>query len=269
MGKTITYYLIDDDADGRIKCTYSNWTGIVLKLPRQLIKDSDDRAELNHSGVYMLVGKDNHIYVGQAIYKNDGSGVLKRLKQHLDDSKKDFFSVALVITTTDNSLGATEISYLENALYNTLKTAGICTISNSVEPTIGNISEEKQSEMQDFLNTAKLMCETLGYFVFSKPKDLVAISDDDMLYFKNAMCKRVEDGFLVLKGSEVAKTYKDYTSKGVKKAIENAKVDDNGILLEDMFFNSSSYAAAFITGKNENGLISWKNKSGITLKELI
>ncbi|WP_239803287.1 hypothetical protein [Campylobacter sp. RM12651] len=79
MGKTITYYLIDD-ADGRIKCTYSNWTGVVLKLPRQLIKDSDDRAELNHSGVYMLVGKDNLIYVGQAIYKNDGSRVLKRLK---------------------------------------------------------------------------------------------------------------------------------------------------------------------------------------------
>lgn len=69
MRKSITYYLIDDDADGRIKCTYSNWTGIVLKLPRQLIKDSDDRAELNHSGVYMLVGKDNHIYIGQAIYK--------------------------------------------------------------------------------------------------------------------------------------------------------------------------------------------------------
>lgn len=105
--------------------------------------------------------------------------------------------------------------------------------------------------------------------VFSKPKDVVAISNDDMLYFKNAICKRVENGFFVLKGSEVAKTYKDYTSKGVKKAIENAKVDDNGILLEDMFFNSSFYAAAFITGKNENGLISWKNKSGIPLKELI
>lgn len=71
----------------------SYWTGIVLKLPRQLIKDSDDRAELNHSGVYMLVGKDNHIYVGQAIYKNDGSGVLKRLKQHLKGSEKTFLAL--------------------------------------------------------------------------------------------------------------------------------------------------------------------------------
>lgn len=105
--------------------------------------------------------------------------------------------------------------------------------------------------------------------VFSKPKDLAVISDDDMLYFKNAMCKRVENGFLVLKGSEVAKTYKDYTSKGVKKAIENAKVDENGILLEDVFFTSASSAGSFITGNSINGLISWKNKSGIPLKELI
>lgn len=268
MGKTITYYLIDDDANGRIKCTYSNYTGVVLKLPRKFINDSDDRAELNHSGVYMLVGKDNRIYVGQAIYKNKGNGILTRLKTHLKDNKKDFFTTALAITTTNNSLGATEICYLENMLYNTLKSANICTLTNQLEPTIGNISEEKQSEMDDFLNTAKLMCETLGYFIFSKPKDILE-NHDDILYFKNAMCKRIENGFLVLKGSEVAKDYKDYAPKGVKKAIENAKVDDNGILLEDMFFNSSSYAAAFITGKNENGLISWKNKSGIPLKELI
>lgn len=60
------------------------------------------------------------------------------------------------------------------------------------------------------------MCKTFGYFVFSKPKDTVMICDD-MLYFKNVMCKRVENGFLVLKGSEVAKDYKDCVPKGVKK----------------------------------------------------
>lgn len=162
-------------------------------------------------------------------------------------------------------MGATEISYLENALYNTLKAAGICTIANSVEPTTKNISEEKQ--MQYFLNTAKLMCETLGYFIFSKPKDVVAISDDGMLYFKNA--KRVENGFLVLKGSEVARKYYDYISSSVKKAINSAKVDENGILLEDVFFTSASSAGSFITGNSINGLISWKNKSGIALKELV
>lgn len=93
------------------------------------------------------------------------------------------------------------------------------------------------------------MCKTFGYFVFSKPKDTVMICDD-MLYFKNVMCKRVENGFLVLKGSEVVRKYYDYVSSNVKKAMENAKVDDNRILLEYMFFNSSYYAAAFITGKN-------------------
>ncbi|WP_263449979.1 hypothetical protein [Campylobacter canadensis] len=43
--------------------------------------------------------------------------------------------------------------------------------------------------MQDFLNTAKLMCETLGYFVFSKPKDIATIINDDILYLKTLCVK--------------------------------------------------------------------------------
>lgn len=45
---------------------------------------------------------------------------------------------------------------------------------------------------------------------------IVAISDD-MLYFKNVVYTRVKNGFMILRGSEAAKAYKDYTSKYVKK----------------------------------------------------
>ena len=33
-GKSINLFLMDGDADGRIKCTLSNWTGVALKIPR-------------------------------------------------------------------------------------------------------------------------------------------------------------------------------------------------------------------------------------------
>jgi len=43
---------------------------------------------------------------------------------------------------------------------------------------------------------------------------------------------------------------------------------NQGILQDDICFGSPSYAAMFICGKSSNGLIEWKNKQGISLKEL-
>ena len=37
---------------------------------------------------------------------------------------------------------------------------------------------------------------------------------------------------------------------------------------EDLLFSSPSYAAMFVIGKSANGLTSWKNADGKTLKSL-
>lgn len=41
-----------------------------------------------------------------------------------------------------------------------------------------------------------------------------------------------------------------------------------GILQEDILFSSPSGAAMFVVGKSANGLTSWKNADGITLKDM-
>ena len=38
--------------------------------------------------------------------------------------------------------------------------------------------------------------------------------------------------------------------------------------MQDVSFGSPSYAASFVIGRNSNGLTEWKNKDGLTLKEL-
>lgn len=38
------------------------------------------------------------------------------------------------------------------------------------------------------------------------------------------------------------------------------------MIAQKRLFNSPSYAAAFVIGGNANGLIDWKTKDGITLK---
>ena len=53
----------------------------------------------------------------------------------------------------------------------------------------------------------------------------------------------------------------------LKEQRKNADIVD-GILQEDMLFSSPSYAAMFVIGKSANGLTSWKDSAGKTLKEI-
>ena len=79
---------------------------------------------------------------------------------------------------------------------------------------------------------------------------------------------QTSEGFVVFKNSHIA-TVDDYTIPDViKERRKNASVDEQGILQEDMLFTSPSYAAMFVIGKSANGLTSWKDEHGKTLKAL-
>lgn len=42
----------------------------------------------------------------------------------------------------------------------------------------------------------------------------------------------------------------------------------DGVLREDVLFSSPSYAAMFVIGKSANGLTSWKDENGRSLKDI-
>ena len=44
--------------------------------------------------------------------------------------------------------------------------------------------------------------------------------------------------------------------------------EEAGVLQEDVLFSSPSGAAMFVIGKSANGLTSWKNSEGVTLKDM-
>lgn len=54
------------------------------------------------------------LYVGQAGSRKNGEGLLNRIQEHRKNPDKEFWSEAIAITTTDNTFGPTEISWLEN-----------------------------------------------------------------------------------------------------------------------------------------------------------
>ncbi len=56
VGRAISLFLIDGLPDGRVACELFNWTGKGFKIPRRLLKESADRAELKKAGIYFLFG---------------------------------------------------------------------------------------------------------------------------------------------------------------------------------------------------------------------
>lgn len=291
-GKSINLFLVDGHPNGLVKCTLANWTGVAYKIPRTELEKCKGRKDLSQSGVYFLFGTsdqtgENVVYIGQAGVRKNGEGILYRLQEHKRNPDKDYWTEAVVFTTSNNSFGPTEISYLENRFYSLAAETNRYTVKNGNDPTPGNITEEKESELEEFIDYAKIVMGTLGHKVFEKLTDTnihnhhsnVTSEDNELLLHlkrkvkrsglvAEASCKRTSEGFVVLKGSQIETMDSESIPPGIKERRAKAKLDNNGVLQEDVLFSSPSYAAAFVIGGHANGLIEWKTSEGRTLKEI-
>ena len=290
-GKSINLFLMDGDANGRMKCTLANWTGVAYKIPRTELDRCKERDDLKQSGVYFLFGKtedtdEDVVYIGQAGARKNGEGILNRLQEHKRNPEKDYWTEAIVFTTSNNSFGPTEISYLENRFCNMAIEAGRYIVKNGNDPNPGNITEETESELEEFIDNAKIIMGTLGHKVFipiiipttvsttDVPATLTTDVSDEILYFDHSGVKatgrRTSEGFVVFKGSQIAakltKSCPDPTLRNREKYTD--KIDANFYLMEDILFTSPSSAASFIGGASLSGNATWCNADGITLKKL-
>lgn len=288
--KNINMFLMDGEVTGKIKCTLSNWTGVIYKIPRIQLADLKSRDEMKQSGIYFLFGRDedkqkNITYIGQATNRKNGEGVLLRVQEHTRDSHADYFNDVIILTTQNNSFGPTEISYLENKFTQFAKESGRYIVKNGNEPNPGNVTEEKQSELDEVVENVLMIVGTLGYRVFipmtTKVDQQARNEVEQYLYLKRKMkksdqiieakCERTTEGFVVLEGSQVEMIDSPAiptSLKELRKELIKANVIKGGILQEKQLFSSPSYAAAFVLGMNTNGRMDWKDKDGKTLKEL-
>ncbi len=289
-GKSINLFLMDGDANGRIKCTLANWTGIAYKIPRTELDKCKDRDDLKQSGVYFLFGMSDQtekgiVYIGQAGARKNGEGILNRLQEHKRNPEKDYWTEAIVFTTSNNSFGPTEISYLENRFCKLAIESNRYEVKNGNDPTQGNITEEKESEMEEFVDYAKVIMGTLGHKLFvplinkSNFQNSTSIAMDMMetipLYLVRTI-KRIgkveasgiqtSDGFVVCRGSRISSQDDNTIPAVIKERRRNAPIDEQGILQEDILFSSPSYAAMYVIGKSANGLTSWRTADGRDLK---
>ena len=279
--KNINMFLMDGEVTGKIKCTLSNWTGVIYKIPRIQLGDLKSRDEMKQSGIYFLFGRDEDkqkdvTYIGQATTRKNGEGVLLRIQEHTRDTHADYFNDVIILTTQNNSFGPTEISYLENKFTQLAKEAGRYIVKNSNDPNPGNVTEEKESELDEIVENTLMIIGTLGYRVFvpmtKKVSQDLTDNHSTYLYLKRktkksnkvieATCERTTEGFVVLEGSQVEVMDSPNLPASLKEMRQNliaSQVIQDGVLKEKQLFSSPSYAAAFLLGMQTNGRTDWKD----------
>jgi hypothetical protein len=279
---------MDGSASGRVKCTLANWTGVAYKIPRTETENCSKIDYLKQSGVYFLFGKSEEtqndiVYIGQAGSRKNGEGILYRIQEHKRNPDKDYWTEAVVFTTSNNSFGPTEISYLENRFCIMANEAKRYVVKNGNNPNSGNITEEKESELEEFVDYARIVMGAFGYRIFeplikkgstSAPEPGAGQVEKALLHIKrsgaNAKSRITDEGVVVLAGSvirgELVPSCPDY----VKAIREDNKdgIDSNNVLLKDLLFRTPSGASCFVLGAPTNGNIEWKTEDGKTLKDL-
>lgn len=289
--KEISMFMIDGEPSSRIKCTMKNRLSVIYKIPRLMLDNCKDGngdivKHLQQTGIYFLIGENadtgnKTIYVGQAGIRKNGKGLYCRLTEHIKNEKENYWSdwnEIIAFTTQNDSFGPTEISYLENKFTNLAKEAGRYDVQNGNEPNQGNITEEKESELQDFIDDACVMISILGYKVFeplikSKViKNNTIIGDSPVFKFQGkykAFGIFTNEGFVLLKGSEINpilnKSAHGFTIKAREQNKNKISVDNK--TMEDILFSSPSASAGFVGGSSLSGNAMWKTDDGKSPKD--
>ena len=278
-GKTIKTFLIDGDPNGRMTCELSNWTGKAFKIPRKQITESNNRGELDGTGVYILFGRSDKLENRDLAYIGEAEGIYKRLVQHL--SAKDFWNEVIVFVSKDENLNKAHIKYLENRLFEIATEVNRCDLDNGNIPPKPSISESDEAEMEEFIDNIKLLVNTLGFKIFEK---LIQINqskeeqEKSIFYIEAARGAKAKgqsttEGFVVLKDSFIANSVTNSFSKNWLKLRELLindgtvqDIDGKFVFTKDYLFTSPSTAAAIVMGRSANGLSEWKLKNGRVLK---
>ena len=95
------------------------------------------------------------------------------------------------MTTANNSFGPTEISYLGSSFYALAVKANRYIVMNNNDPRTGNITEEKEYELLDFIDYAKIVTGVLGHKIFEelveRESTTKLIEENNKLYLKILM----------------------------------------------------------------------------------
>ena len=277
-GRSLELYFIDGRPDGMLTAEVFNWTGHVLVAPRTQISAALARKEAQFTGVYLLLGEQD----GEPLaYIGEGEDISDRIRNH--DTKKDWWSTAVLVTSAANNLHKAHVKYLEARLIEEARSIKRINLENGTTPSRSGLSEAAQANMESFLDYLLMILPALRIDMFIKntreaPKPAAAAaapnraSTFELNSHSNALHATafLQDGeFVVEKGSLARSEWVGQGSEQTTYGRLYAELVKSGILIlhgqnrvfaESYAFKSPSAAAAIVTGRPANGTIEWKVK---------
>lgn len=283
-GKSIELFLVNGSADSLITAELSNWNGKAIKIPRIEVA-SCNRDDISQAGVYFLFCKEDD--GSDSVYIGEAENVKERLVQHLRDyqSEKEKYYWTTAVIFIGRDLNKALIRYLENRFVAIARACNRYTVltKNTYKNTV--MKESQIAVMEEFVDNVKVLISALGYKVLEPLNKPVIVTNESgensdieelRLHLERTIKGvgkveadgiRTSEGFVVLQGSHIAEEDDDTIPTVLKEQRRKVSVS-GGVLQEDVLFSSPSYAAMFVIGKSANGLTSWKDTDGHTLKEI-
>ncbi len=274
---TIKLFLPRGEAKSLRTAEISNWTGKAIAAPRTELDELLAREELDKAGVYILTGSDPLTNTPRA-YIGEAEVIRDRLKQH---KAKEFWVSAIVFVSKDENLTKAHVRYLENRL---LAEAGQIDRFTLEQNQAGGsrLPESDREDMEVFLSRIRQLLPVLGSdLLIPVAQPAAKLQSGGLLFCRRKGAEgrghRTPDGFVVLKGStavlqerESAKSWPATIATRKQLIADGTLIQTNAFyeFTRDVQFSSPSAAAAVIEGGSANGLIEWKTKDGVTLKEL-
>ena len=171
-GKSVRLFLADGTPGGLLTAEIMNWTGHIVAAPRSDLAALLKRPETSRTGIYILIGDDPESVGGQMAYVGEGDDVSKRLYQHArpeDQGGKDFWDRAIVITSKDTNLTKAHARYLESRFIALGSQANRAKLTNSTAPEPIVLPEADVSDMEYFIEQARIVLPVLGVNIFRSP----------------------------------------------------------------------------------------------------
>lgn len=269
--KTIKLFLLDGDPTGAKKVQLSNWSGMAFVIPRNKLEVVNKREELGKQCLYFLIGGNS---VSPEVYVGEAENFQKRIPQH---QSKDFWNTCVVFLAKDENLSKAHVRFLEATFIDDCKKANRAKLYNGNSPEGSKLSEEDESDMNEFKQNMKLVLSTLGYTFHEIPSISDKTYDKYFIKAKGLEVKGIytAEGMIVLEGSQVAKeeapSIHKYLHNLRAEKLQEQAIFDKGDYFEvqqKITFSSLSTAAGFVMGRSANGWNEWKNEDGKTIDEI-
>lgn len=287
LGRTIKIYLDNGSVTGIKHSEIVNWSGQAISSPRNLIKKLKDWTEAQRPGVYFLFGLDEK--GNDSVYIGESENVFERLRQHITDSKKDFWEEVVFFTSKDENLTKAHVKFLESKLTLLAINASRYKVLNSNNPQQSKLPRGDRDAMEEFVNNIRILIGAMSHKVLEpinkqqfinntkSPNIIDSQTSNNDLYLNinriDAQAILTNEGIVVKKDSEAFFNERNSLVPSYKNL--RSKLQDEGILIKngnkfiftkDYLFPSPSQAAAVIVGYSINGRNSWCLTDGTTLK---